>query len=242
MRTEDNDESNRKKEEKWTSPWDRYEKEEGMKLWGIVIFGLIGATVTTFAVGQLRRTVDWFSQQVYRSQSSSHGGTKGSFRSVFQEEAWRKYQRRMQEEYEEEMARVERIRRMQSVFNRERNKHRQSYQRWRESGPGEYHQHSQREDWYWKTDTSFRDQRNSYREAPKSNAPYSLSHHYAVLGLNRTPAKPYTEAEIKSAFRAKAMEFHPDQNQGNKETAEAKFKEVLTSYEAIKSERKNTNP
>ncbi|KAK4390339.1 hypothetical protein Sango_2097200 [Sesamum angolense] len=32
----------------------------------------------------------------------------------------------------------------------------------------------------------------------------------------------------------------PDQNRDNKEFAEAKFKEVMGSYEAIKSERKNT--
>lgn len=72
---------------------------------------------------------------------------------------------------------------------------------------------------------------------------------------------------LQSAFRAKALEYHPDQNQDNKgdkslysvdyyylifscaylhitldatDAAEAKFKEVLTSYEAIKSERKNS--
>ncbi|KAF3772556.1 Chaperone protein [Nymphaea thermarum] len=43
----------------------------------------------------------------------------------------------------------------------------------------------------------------------------------------------------KTAFREKAKEYHPDQNQNNKEAAEEKFKEVLTSYEAIKLERKN---
>lgn len=41
-----------------------------------------------------------------RSQSSWKGGTGGSFRSSFQEEAWKRYNRRMQEEYEEEMERV----------------------------------------------------------------------------------------------------------------------------------------
>ncbi|KAL6504295.1 DnaJ subfamily B member 2 [Orobanche gracilis] len=43
-----------------------------------------------------------------------------------------------------------------------------------------------------------------------------------------------------SAFRTKAKEFHPDQNQDNKEFAEEKFKEVMASYEAIKAERKNS--
>lgn len=145
----------------------------------------------------------------------------------------------MREEYEEEMERVERIRRMQSVFNRERNKYKRNYESWRESGPGAYHQHFQRDDWYWKTDTSYRDQRSNFREAPQGGASYVLSHHYSVLGLNRLRTQPYTDDEIKTAFRAKAMQYHPDQNQENKELAEAKFKEVMTSYEAIKMERKN---
>ncbi|XP_065881605.1 uncharacterized protein [Euphorbia lathyris] len=235
------DDDSRNKDDRRQSPKKPYqeEKDEDMKLWGVFLFGLIGATVTTFAVGQLRRTADWFYTQL-RSQSSRKGGSGGSFRSTFQEEAWKKYNRRMQEEYEEEMERVERIRRMQSVFNRERNKYKRTYESWRENGSGEYHQHFQRDDWYWKTDTSFRDQRTNFR-APRESASYPLSHHYSVLGLDRSRKAPYTEAEIKKAFRVKAKEFHPDQNQDNKEAAEVKFKEVMVSYEAIKQERKNMN-
>ncbi|KAK6939764.1 DnaJ domain [Dillenia turbinata] len=207
------------------------------KLWGLFLFGLIGASATTLAVGQLRRTVDWVYTQLSRTKSA--GGR--SFRSSFQEEAWKRYNRRMQEEYEEEMERVERIRRMQSVFNRERNKYKRSYESWRENGPGAYHQHFQRDDWYWQGDTSFRDRRANSGQAPRAGTTYPLSHHYSVLGLDSSRSKPYTEAEIKSAFRAKAMEYHPDQNQDNKEAAEEKFKEVMMSYEAIKLERKNRN-
>ncbi|BBG95125.1 Chaperone DnaJ-domain superfamily protein [Prunus dulcis] len=203
-------------------------------------------------------------KKLFRSQSSWKGGSGSSFRTSFQEEAWKKYNRRMQEEYEEELERVactshhiasrkpaerriniftsnERIRRMQSVFNRERNKYKSSYESWRENGQGAYHQHFQREDWYWKTDTSFKDRRNNYRETPRENASYLLSHHYSILGLDRFRKAPYTDAEIKTAFRTKAKQFHPDQNRDNKEAAEAKFKEVMTSYEAIKKERGNTN-
>lgn len=200
-------------------------ESEDMRLWGILIFGFIGASVTTLAMT--------------RSQSSWKGAKGGTFRTSFQEEAWKRYNRRMQEEYEEELERVERIRRMQSVFNRERNKHKRGYESWREYGPGQYHQHFQRDDWYWKTETSSRDRRTNYGQTPQNNLSYSLSNHYTVLGLDRTRTKPYTEDEIKTAFRVKAKQFHPDQNQDNKVAAEAKFKEVMTSYEAIKTERKN---
>lgn len=41
----------RKKDNQWPrSNRPNQEKEESMKLWGILIFGLIGATATTFAV------------------------------------------------------------------------------------------------------------------------------------------------------------------------------------------------
>ncbi|KAM3342229.1 putative protein isoform X1 [Capsicum galapagoense] len=214
-----------------------YQDKEEMKLWGIFIFALIGATATTFAVTQLRSTVDFVYSQLKQSAQRSRAG--GSFRTSFQEEAWKRYNRRMREEYEEEMERVERIRRMQSVFNRERNKYKRSYESWQENGQSAYHQHFQRNDWYWKADTSFRDRGTNFRETPRANASYPLSQHYSVLGLDRSRTKPYTDDEIKSAFRAKAKQFHPDQNQQNKEVAEAKFKEVMKSYEAIKSERKN---
>ncbi|CAI0464361.1 unnamed protein product [Linum tenue] len=244
------EDANGKKSDSRQPPGSSYpEKKDGMKLWGILIFGVIGATATTFAVSssfsfsffshynlpflikcgyflcsviavnwilkvkacnftgarmhptsmvsQLRRTVDWFYVQLTRSQSSFKGGKAGSFRSAFQEEAYRRYNRRMQEEYEEEMERVERIRRMQSVFNRERNKHRRGYESWKETEGG-YHQHFQRDDWYWKTDTSFRDHsNNNFRRPPRDNMPPMMSHHYSVLGLDRSRTTAYTDAEIK---------------------------------------------
>ncbi|XP_054799879.1 dnaJ homolog subfamily C member 7 homolog isoform X2 [Prosopis cineraria] len=219
------DADDRKQDNPWPSSNASFQgkPEQDMKLWGVFLFGLIGATATTFAMS--------------RSQSPWKGGTGNSFRSAFQEEAWKRYNKRLQEEYEEEMARVERIRRMQSVFNRERNKYKRSYENWGDCGQDAHHQHFQRDDWYWKTGSSYRDWRTNYREAPRETGSYSLSHHYSVLGLDRFRTTPYTDAEIKTAFRTKAKEHHPDQNQDNREAAEAKFKEVVNSYETIKKER-----
>ena len=52
--------------------------------------------------------------------------------------------------------------------------------------------------------------------------------YYEVLGLQ----KGATEAEIKSAFRKKAMECHPDRNPGDKE-AEERFKEIHEAYSVL---------
>lgn len=52
--------------------------------------------------------------------------------------------------------------------------------------------------------------------------------YYEVLGVS----KDASEAEIKSAFRKKAKEFHPDLNKDNPE-AEEKFKEVQEAYSIL---------
>ena len=46
---------------------------------------------------------------------------------------------------------------MQIVFNRERDKYRRNYGRWKENGVGAHCQHFQRDDWYWKVEASFRE-------------------------------------------------------------------------------------
>jgi curved DNA-binding protein len=57
--------------------------------------------------------------------------------------------------------------------------------------------------------------------------------YYKTLGVERT-AK---EAEIKSAFRKLALQYHPDRNQGNKQ-AEEKFKEINEAYEVLSDPEK----
>ena len=57
--------------------------------------------------------------------------------------------------------------------------------------------------------------------------------YYDILGVSRSA----DEAALKSAYRKKAMEFHPDRNPGNKD-AEAKFKEVNEAYDVLKDAQK----
>lgn len=57
--------------------------------------------------------------------------------------------------------------------------------------------------------------------------------YYEVLGISKNA----TEAEIKSAFRKKAKEFHPDLNKDNPEAAE-KFKEAQEAYSVLSDENK----
>ncbi len=57
---------------------------------------------------------------------------------------------------------------------------------------------------------------------------------YEVLGVSRNASKE----EIKSAFRKKAMEYHPDKNPDKREWAEEKFKELAEAYEILNDDRK----
>ncbi len=56
---------------------------------------------------------------------------------------------------------------------------------------------------------------------------------YDILGVSRTAS----DAELKSAFRKKAMENHPDRNPGDAE-AEARFKEINEAYQVLSDQQK----
>ena len=57
--------------------------------------------------------------------------------------------------------------------------------------------------------------------------------YYKILGIERNA----TDAEIKSAFRKLALQYHPDRNPGNKQ-AEEKFKEINEAYEVLSDKEK----
>ena len=52
--------------------------------------------------------------------------------------------------------------------------------------------------------------------------------YYASLGVSKTA----TEAEIKKAYKKKAMQYNPDKNAGDK-SAEKKFKEINEAYQTL---------
>ncbi len=56
--------------------------------------------------------------------------------------------------------------------------------------------------------------------------------YYDVLGVNRSAS----QAELKSAFRKLAKQYHPDVNAGDSD-AEKKFKEINEAYDVLKDEQ-----
>src|SRR5690554_3264849 len=59
--------------------------------------------------------------------------------------------------------------------------------------------------------------------------------YYDILGIS----KGATEAEIKKAYRQKAIQYHPDKNPGDHE-AEANFKKAAEAYEILSDQNKRS--
>lgn len=60
-----------------------------------------------------------------------------------------------------------------------------------------------------------------------------MSNYYEILGVEKTAS----EAELKKAFRKKALQYHPDRNQGDKQ-AEENFKKANEAYAVLSDAQK----
>lgn len=73
----------------------------------------------------------------------------------------------------------------------------------------------------------------------RSSNPGDPKGYYRMLGLE-SKGRSATEQEVKSAFRKKAMETHPDKETDEKKRrdAEEKFKKVAEAYEVLRNKEK----
>lgn len=145
----------------------------------------------------------------------------------------------------------ERLRRRQEAFDRERTRIKRNYDSWQERHGDKWDWRWQGSRWEWQGESerawheesadNWRRQSQQERQRTTTGAEFSRGtsnrKHYAVLGLDPSRSLPYTEAEVKAAFRAKALEFHPDTNKSNKAEAEKKFHKVMEAYNALKGSK-----
>eukprot|EP00271_Cylindrocystis_brebissonii_P005167 TRINITY_DN17114_c0_g1_i1.p1 TRINITY_DN17114_c0_g1~~TRINITY_DN17114_c0_g1_i1.p1 ORF type:complete len:289 (+),score=61.05 TRINITY_DN17114_c0_g1_i1:147-1013(+) len=143
---------------------------------------------------------------------------------------------------EEDMRREARYQYMKSEEEKARDRFRRAYARWqRETSQ---HQQQEQQHQYWdgrsfghgwseEEERRSRWQQQANRGAGRERSAPSAAQHWQLLGLDRNPEKPFSSAEIKAAFRKKAMEHHPDVNQGDPKQAEQKFRQVLDAYHAL---------
>jgi len=171
----------------------------------------------------------------------TYQSTSGSQEDRSAQEAQRQWRARL-----DEQQRTERIRRVKEAFAKEKVSQANAYNAWQERRGDKWDWKWEGNRWEWKgeeqRERAQKEQEWQRKEEKKHMNSYELlkrarlAYHFTVLGLDATRAQPYSDADIKAAFRSKAFEYHPDQNPGNAQMAEVKFRQLLESYHLLKSQ------
>lgn len=206
---------------------------------------LVVAFMAAVAVGNalsLRRRL----LQIERIHNAAHEAGKQRQRvRTAQEEYARTRARQMREEEakanaEEEMRRQTRWQHMKMEEDKERDRYRRAFARWQRET--QHHQHQEQQHHYWdgksfghgwseESENQKKSQHQRSRVVGRMSTEFSQ--HWQLLGLDRNRPQPFSHAEIKAAFREKAMEYHPDRNPANPEEAAKKFRQILDAYHAL---------
>ncbi|BBM99078.1 hypothetical protein MPTK1_1g18520 [Marchantia polymorpha subsp. ruderalis] len=227
--------------------------------WGsLLVTALISASLVANVLS-LRRRVMNFRSVASQEYSTRYGSSERPGAKT--QQTRRAQQQRRPEVYEvnpedvkrfweQHLREMERIRRVQQAFENERRRYRKDYDydpwhetqgrtqtwEWRWEGNRWVWQRHHEQRWN-EGDRRWEDEGSQWyrNQTDPHPALKSSRQHYKVLGLDPSRTPPYSDAEIKAAFRAKALEFHPDRNQTNKEEAEEKFRQVMDAYNALRS-------
>lgn len=62
----------------------------------------------------------------------------------------------------------------------------------------------------------------------------NIMDYYSVLEIDKNA----TEEEIKKAYRKKALQWHPDRNNGNETEASKKFQDIAQAYSVLSDPEK----
>ncbi|CAM6104131.1 unnamed protein product [Calypogeia fissa] len=229
-------------------------KDKGAIGWGATFVVLcIGAAIVGNILS-LRRRLQMF--HTYREGNSAKPGGNARQNTSSQQQG-RPIFRRVDEAearriWAEHIRQMEMLRRRQEAFDRERMRYKRNYDSWQERHGDKWDWRWQGTRWEWQGEServwqeesaddwrraSQRERQRGSRTGAETMRETSIQQHYIVLGLDPTRARPYTEAEIKAAFRAKALELHPDTNKTNKAEAEKKFLRVMEAYNALKKSK-----
>lgn len=226
-------------------------------LWMVFFLGA-AAVGNMFALKRRLLNIERHSaRNCHSSQSHGEHNTSGRYNRAYQSASGSQtnYEDRTAQEAQrrsrahlDEQQRVERIRRMKEAFAREKVSQANSYNPWSERRGDKWDWKFEGNRWEWKGDEQrekAQQEQDWQRNQEKKNMnSYELlkrarlAYHFTVLGLDATRPQPYSDADIKAAFRSKAFEYHPDQNPGNVQTAEVKFRQLLESYHLLKSQLK----